>query len=446
MGSPVRARHLKGVSRVLAAAASRIVSTGVAGYLLLTACAPVRPSGPAAPAPSRAEAAGPLRFLLVYIIHGDGDYIYHDAAGRKRLADEDALSQAREVAEAAPAAEVFIFHQKPRWHIWRHPTPDGMFFHFRRGVLLRSGSYSREGLRPDFEAEARIFARLASPAMLPRLACPARTVPADTLPAGREAVLREPVRFLAYFGHEIPQAGGLGYSRSHPREEFTVPRFARGLERFAGAPCPEDPPYALVVLSACRGGTPATTRALFPYSDWLLASPTELHLSYLDTRAFIPILGAAGSDASWSREPRRLRVRLGAERVLRESFGRLGERTHTPISLALYDARTSAAYLERHPEVAEAPGAMSTDVRLPPFAWRDCAENPDFGVGGEAAGAKVLYRAGRFGILKSKQGHSGWECPQVPAGPWLGDRQPPDPSRAGPEADPPADQAADPSG
>jgi hypothetical protein len=56
-----------------------------------------------------------------------------------------------------------------------------------------------------------------------------------------------------------------------------------------------------------------------------------------------------------------------------------------------------------------------------PFAWRDCGEEEGFGPGGEGAGATVLYRAGRFGALKAKSGHSGWECPLAPATEWIGE-------------------------
>ena len=60
------------------------------------------------------EHALPLRYSMVFIIHGDGDYIYHDTQGNERRADEKALVEATLVAMLNPQAEVFIFHEKPR--------------------------------------------------------------------------------------------------------------------------------------------------------------------------------------------------------------------------------------------------------------------------------------------------------------------------------------------
>lgn len=430
-------------------AASALLAAG----LLLGGCAAPRGTGAGAARAPRAPDQ-PLRFVLFYVIHGDADYVYHDAVGSRRLADADAVAQAQEVARNALAAEVFIFHQRPRWHLWRNPAPDGMAWHYRRGELMHERAYSREGTDHDFAAEESLYKRWADKASLPRQACAAADAPAamDTsAPSGAamdQAVIPEPVRLFAYFGHEIPVVGGRGYSRSHPRQEFSLPRFTRGLERFAGPPCSRSKAYSLVVLSSCRGGTPAVSKALFPYSDWLLASPTELHLSFLDTRAFIPLLATAGSAEAWAPGPRRIRVEASAERMLRESFGRLGERTQAPISLALYDAEKATAYLEERPAAWSAASEPAPGIRMAPLAWRDCADDPDFGHGGEAAGTRVLYRPGRFGLLKAKNAHSGWECPQPVATEWIGERQP-DASPRSPDLGPaaPAEgRAPDPSG
>lgn len=428
--------------------------TRFAAWALLAAgligCAAPRGGNPGATRAPRAPDQ-PLRFVLFYVIHGDADYVYHDAAGARRLADADAVAQAREVARNALAAEVFVFHQRPRWHLWRKPAPDGMAFHYRRGELLHERAYSREGTNHDFAAEEALYRRWADKASLPREACAAEfpAGPGSAVPSGEamdQAVAPEPVRLFAYFGHEIPLLGARGYSRSHPREEFSLSRFTRGLERFAGPPCSRSKAYSLVVLSSCRGGTPAVSRALFPYSDWLLASPTELHLSFLDTRAFIPLLATAGSAEAWAPGPRRIRVGAGAERMLRESFGGLGERTQAPISLALYDSEKATAYLEERSAAWSASSEPAPGIRMAPLAWRDCADDPDFGTGGEAAGTTVLYRPGRFGRLKSKNAHSGWECPQPVATEWIGERQP-EPAPSGP-ARPvaPSGIPADPSG
>merc|ERR1711965_502537 len=51
-------------------------------------------------------------YSLIYVIHGDGDYLYHDD-GKAIKADEHAVKKAYSVALKAHHGEVFIFHQKP---------------------------------------------------------------------------------------------------------------------------------------------------------------------------------------------------------------------------------------------------------------------------------------------------------------------------------------------
>jgi hypothetical protein len=386
----------------------RIAAASLAGALL-AACSPSRPGIPV-PAAGRDAPAGVgirprgdgVRARIVYVIHGDADYVYHDSAGRRRLADRDALAQAMEVGRGARAAEVLIFHQEPRRHRWS--APGGTAYRYRGGALVETRRYARtgpgsasdspgeSGADDVFSAEAALYGRSDA--------------------AAREAGADSVARIFVYFGHEIPASGGLGYSRSLPREGFTLAGFARGLARFGGEPVGAAKPFALIVLSACRGGTPATTSALFPYADRVLAAPTELHLSYLDTRALIPPFADADwrgdGDASAPHTP----VESAARRVLDESFARLSASTQAPVALALYDARKAAAYLDGAPALRNQgkDPASARDPRLPHTAWRDCGEDPGFGPGGEEAGAQVRYRPGRFGRLKAKQGHSGWEC------------------------------------
>lgn len=357
----------------------------------LLACSPSRPDRPLPPHPAagagRAAPAGDgIRARIVYVIHGDADYVYHDSAGRRRLADRDALAQAMEVGRGARAAEVLIFHQEPRRHRWS--APGGTAYRFRGGSLAEARRYARAGA--GFAAEAALFGG-------PGAAAPG---------AGADGV----DGVFVYFGHEIPASGGLGYSRSLPREAFTLASFARGLESFGGGPGGAEKPFDLIVLSACRGGTPATTSALFPYADRVLASPTELHLSFLDTRALIPPYSDSGGRGESGPDAPRSRIAAAARRMLEESFARLSASTQAPVVLSLYDAERAAAYLGGFPALRTGNAVSGRDPGLPPAAWRDCGEDPEFGPGGKAAGAQVRYRPGRFGRRRAMQGHSGWEC------------------------------------
>lgn len=390
------------------------LATGMllASALCFASCAP---TGPMRARVSRLATEDRIRSLIVYVIHGDGDYIYHDDQGGRRLADEDALAQARQVARNAPNAEVFIFHQKPRWHLWSHPSRDGVMSHYRGGVLLRERNYSRHGKGSDFAAEAALFGRHALLRHLPPKTCAVASDSASNDFASPGPELRGPNRFFVYFGHEIPILGGHGYSRSQPQEEFTLEQFSRGLRRFVGPSCPSKRPLTLLALSSCHGGTPATTSTLFPFADFLLASPAPLHLSFLDTRALIPLIREA-SEATRPSGPDSAgletgRIRARAEQMARESFASLRERTQTEISLSLYDSEKASAYLEAHGGSRDRGGELGDGVRMEPMVFEDCGEDPDFGAGGEEAGVQVFYQAPRFGFLKVKRGHSGWACP-----------------------------------
>lgn len=373
------------------------------------------------PGPGLADAPrdSSLRFQIVYVIHGDGGYVWYDDAGARHVADEDALAQARETAENAAAAEVFIFHQRPTRFLRFFRGSDGTLWQYRKGRLVRKLPYDRKHAydRTDrtlasakaeaadragdgLGAEAELFARFAALAAPRRCGLPARD---------------PPVRIFCYFGHGIPVTGKVPYFRSRPDVAFSLASFSRGLVRFGGPACPPAKPFSLVVLSACHGGTPEATLALAPYTDWILASPGELHLSYLDTRALARL--ARDNPIPFERD----QAGLWARAIASESFARLGAAVRTGVTISLYDADKAEAYLRGHrgawAETAEAIAADST-VAGPmlfsePTVYRDCAENPAFGAGGEDAGATLYYQPPRFGKDRNKNAHSGWECPAL---------------------------------
>jgi len=351
-----------------------------------------------APGQSQGPADTSLRVQIIYVIHGDGGYVWYDDAGVRHEADREALAQARGTAEKASAAEVFIFHQRPTRFLHIFPGSDGTLWQYRKGRLIRKLPYSRSREydpsarsrdpshgEEDLAVEAELFARFSAlPA--PRR-CGASAVPG-------------PVRIFCYFGHGIPVTGKVPYFRSRPDVAFSMAGFTRGLVRFGGPACPPAKPFALVVLSACHGGTPEATVALAPFADWILASPGELHLSYLDTRALArlaqdnPAPFEAGQAGVWGRA------------IAMESFARLEASVRTGVTISLYETEKAEAYLREHRGAWGGPTLFAE-----PTGYRDCGENADFGAGGEAAGAMVFYQPPRFGIDRNKSGHSGWECP-----------------------------------
>jgi hypothetical protein len=323
--------------------------------LLLWGCAP---NVPRTPENGRADTAKepPPHFLLIYLIHGDGDYGWHDARGIRHMADTEAEAQALEVAQGSPRAEVFVFHQKRKRFLGLWRTTDGRMIHYRGGIRLEEAAYRRSG--PGLAAEASLLRTHA--ARPPPAAC-----------TGGEPAA-SPRMIFGYFGHGLA-----------PGEA------ARFLSDLSPA-CPAHKPFSLVMLSACHGGTPAMAYALAPFAGKLLASPGDLHLAYLDTR---PLSRLDPADTA-----------IG-DSIAAASFARLRPLTQTAITLAVYDLEKSPWYPAPHSGWGAAADRSSS--------WRDCADLPGFAVGGEPFGVRLLYRPSRFGTGRNKLTHSGWECPTI---------------------------------
>ncbi len=199
-----------------------------------------------------------IRFLyeysILFIIHGDGDYLYHDTSGNKHIADEEVLASAKRVAEKNPSAEVFIFHKKPRSHfLFFFPLRDGEFYYYRNGQLLANELYWCDKEISSFDTEVGFY----------------NSFRAENQP--------DRVYMFFYFGHEIPEFGGAGYDASYSNRTFTVHDLARGLKGFKSY----STKFNLMVLSTCYGGTPYTIATLGPYARTIIASPDNLHLSVL---------------------------------------------------------------------------------------------------------------------------------------------------------------------
>jgi hypothetical protein len=209
----------------------------------------------------------------------------------------------------------------------------------------------------------------------------------------------EQVRVLLYCGHEIPEFGGAGYDASYPDRPFTVHDFAAGVQGFTR----DDPRFTLMVLSTCFGGTPRTVAALGPFARYIVASPENLHLSYLDLRPLERLdLGFGDGD-----------VAAFAGRFARQSFERLTADIQTAVSVGVYDVDRVMEYvnavqpeydrmLDRWKENPQ--GAMAR------LEHCDCGDLPAYPLPTMHMGVDVLYRPARFGRLKDKVIHSGWEC------------------------------------
>ncbi|OGB60046.1 MAG: hypothetical protein A2Y94_14215 [Caldithrix sp. RBG_13_44_9] len=344
---------------------------GVVLVLFLVSCSsiPLMQRG----TPPGEESALPPRYSMAFIIHGDGDYLYHDPQGNARRADQEAFLEATTVAERNPQAQVFIFHEIRRKHaLLIFPRRDGKFYYYRHGQLLAQESYWRDQGQSRFDPEVTLYHRFR---------------------AGEQP---QPLRLFFYFGHEIPEFGGAGYDASYSQRTFTVLDLADGLKRIA----PDSSRFDLIVLSTCFNGTPYTIAALAPYARTIVASPDNLHLSYFDLQPFERLdVGLRDGDMAGF-----------AKIFARQTFDRLTEDIQTAVTVAVYDVDSVQGYLHAVDSVYY--HTLNTLKGQTPGSIKhcDCADDPVYVLPGMSEGVEVFYRPSRFGRLKQKQNHSGWEC------------------------------------
>jgi hypothetical protein len=323
-----------------------------------------------------------IRFSIVCVIHGDGNYLYHDTSGNDHMADEEALAGMKVVAERNPLAEVMVFHQKQARTEWLFfPQRDGEFFCYRGGRLVAHETYWRDQERSHLAPEGALFDRFHT--------------------------ARNPgtVAFFLYYGHEIPECGGDGYDASYPDRPFTVRDLSKGLEGFMGGIGRFD----LMILSTCYGGTPYTIGALGTSARTIIASPDNLHLSYFALQALENL------DSTLTRGD----VPGLATRFARHAFDRLGAQAQTTVSVAVYDADVVRDYVST---VGEKYQATLTEVERMKEAsvlgmeHCDCADVPGYTYPAMDRGVSILFRPPAFGRAREAEHHSGWECwREVPA-------------------------------
>ncbi len=306
----------------------------------------------------------PARYSVVYIVHADANYLYHEN-GKPRYADLEALKDAFNFAEQAVSGEVFVFHQKPEVkQFFVIPQKDRDMFYFRKGKLVRHQTYSpRDG---GFTREAELYHQYSS-------------------------VRESSPSALLYFGHEVPSYPSATYHRSMKGTLFDTGVFAEGVSLF-------DNKVDLVMVSTCNNGNPMMMSKLDDRAGVVVASPQNLHLSYLESarldllekRPDIPIIGVADSIAT-------------------NSFEALTERTQTAVTVSVYDLNEMDFSLN---------GFESRYERylneLPLSAYfrenTDCRNVELFDEDLFSKGLKSYYRPPAFGRMARVKDHSGWGC------------------------------------
>jgi hypothetical protein len=315
----------------------------------------------------------PPRFSMIFIIHGDGGYLYHNNAGLAVQADEDALTGAIRVAVRNPEAEVFIFHEKPKKHVFIFfPLPDGKFYYYRHGRKIVEESYRRNPGSPKIDQKLLKYQQY------------------------RTDLETSSIRLFLYFGHEIPDFGGKGYNASYADRTFTVHNLADELKVMT---C-DSSKFDIMVLSTCFNGSPHTIEALSPYVRTIIASPENLHLSYFDLRLLERLdIGLGDRDIS-----------AFAEKYAFQSFRKLTENIQTSVAVAVYDVDRVRGYLQTLDITGDDHITSLMVKKTGIFDHYDCAEDSVYFRQGMNEGVTLFYRPAHFGRFKDKQNHSGWCC------------------------------------
>jgi hypothetical protein len=320
------------------------------------------------------SAFSPPANTIIYIIHGDANYLYHNANGYPLQADEQVLKESKKVAENATNSEVFIFHQRPEQKfIWLFPKKDRRFLYYKNGNLISDKRYSPHSDEQSFVTEAQLYNRY-------------HKVTEDT--AGHRKV-------LLYFGHEIPESTRNPYHASRPKVPFDTPLFAQGIQLFLQQ---GETPFDLTVLSTCDNGTPAMIKALNPYTNYVLASPQNLHLSHIDTGRLSSLLEQADTTAKQL-----------ADSLAAQTYSRLSSFLQTVITLSVYDTNITNSYLPSLNRSYQAYLSDEADAE-PSLDNTDCATLPFFDTAEYKKGVDVWYKPPRFGQKKDAATYSGWGC------------------------------------
>lgn len=243
-------------------------------------------------------------YRIIYIIHGDNNYLYHDEKGNAVKADEKILGQAKYVAKNIKRGEVFIFYHKPRNKFLFFTKDDGEFYYFKNGSKISEKSYSREN---------SMFYSIES-AMINEHS---------------EKINQAMKNILLYYGHEIPDDERNGYHLSYPDKKFSINVFGKGVEELVNSFPSKDKSFDLIILSTCRNGTETTLDILTPFTDYLIASPGDIHLSYLNSESLLTLTYDSNTVYDIALE------------FTHAAYDKLKNSTLTEVNLILYDLKNN---------------------------------------------------------------------------------------------------------
>jgi hypothetical protein len=286
---------------------------------------------------------------IIYFIHGDGDYLYHDNLGNKMFSDQMILQQAIENAEKGINSEYFIFHLKPeRRFLFFFPTEESDFYHYREGKLINQLKYFRYEPVDGHSAESHLITNSSS----------------DSADKKRNILL--------YYGHEIPLEESYGYNYSFRSVPFGLESFSGRLKELLTVL--EITRFDLLILSTCNNGSPAFISELSSLADFIVAAPGDLHLSQMNSSSLLML-----------EDDPNIETKTLAGHFAATAFNTLTQNALTEIVIAVYDTR---------------PLTQGND-----FTQNACEDSvlPDGNI-------RVFFQPAKFGRDKNKAAHTGWYC------------------------------------
>ncbi len=317
------------------------------------------------------DASANVEYSVIYYIHGDADYLFHNSDGSRVRADEQVLSTAIDIAKKAVWGEVFIFHQLPQNRFLGLFSRKSVMLYYKNGELVSQVTYT-DKKTPFLIKEAQLYNKYKF-----------------------NSAAKNQQKYFLFFGHEIPEHGGDNYSGSLPNIPVNTESFTNGIQHFLSN---KNDTFNLVVLSSCNNGTPVMVKHLLPYTDVLLASPQNLHLSYIDSDS----LGLLENN------PRMSPLKI-ADAMANQTFNRLVESIQTTITLSVYDFDKVRKYIDEldsldvQYEVSKHPNVFSDNV--------DCNQIPLFDAERYSNGVQKWYHPSKFGRKAVTTNiPSGWGC------------------------------------
>ena len=312
-------------------------------------------------------------YSIIYYIHADSDYLYHDASGNAQRENKKVLQSAIKVAETAKSGEVFVFYQaSEKKFLGLFPRNRSQFYHYINGELTTHLLFRHSDTSEAFlSTEALLFNQYRS-----------------------QTAKQEHRSYFLFFGHEIPSTGGLKYHHSLPRIAVNTETFSAGIQKFLNT---KEQLFQLVVLSTCNNGTPLMATALMSFSEVLLASPQNLHLSHIDSNNLHLL----------ETHPQISPIQLANE-IAESTFIRLKSEVQTTVTLTVYDFKIIQeqqkklfSFIDSYLYVANM-DYVSDNI--------DCDNFSIFESQYFANGIQTRYKGAKFGRNANITIHSGWGC------------------------------------